>query len=131
MDAGVVTGVERLLEDLDELDHRELAARLQEAERIARLVESAKAAIVEVAERRDAYGVDGHRSVRNWILATVRMRRSDAQDLSRLASLCATHPLVGEHLAGGTLSLAAARRSLACMPTRASPNSSRRWSRRS
>lgn len=110
MDGSVVAGIERLVEGLDSLGHVELAERLQEAERIARLLESAKAAIVEVANRTEAFADDGHRSVRNWVQATIRVRRSDAHELTRLACLCTAHPVVFEHLGAGTLSIAAAHR---------------------
>lgn len=108
MEDTVVTGIERLLDDAELLDARELAGRLQEAARIARVVASVEARLVSVAERSEAYRDDAHRSVRNWVQATVRVRRGEADDLVRLAALGAAHPVVIEHLAGGTLGIAQA-----------------------
>jgi hypothetical protein len=46
------------------LDDRELAERLQQLERLDRRVEHAIASVVAEVERRGAWAVDGHRSVR-------------------------------------------------------------------
>lgn len=109
MDAGgIAAAVEGLLDDVAWLDDRQLAVRLQELERIARTVEAAKAAVVSVADRTDAFRVDGHLTVRAWVQASVRVPRRHALDLTRLARVCAGLPVVFEHLAAGTLGVAQA-----------------------
>lgn len=100
--------VEQLLDGVDGLDGRGLAGRLQDAERAVRSLEAVKARLVGVAERTGRFRDDGHRSVRNWVLATISTRRSTADDLARLAALGAAHPAVIDALAGGRLPLAAA-----------------------
>lgn len=61
-----------LAADLDSLDGRQLATRLQDLERVHRRVERAIVGVVRAADQRGVWAEDGHRSV----VAGARRRRT-------------------------------------------------------
>jgi hypothetical protein len=111
MEAGALAA--ELLSSLDGLlgaaDDRELAAALVEVERLARAVEAAAVAIVDDADRRNLFLVDGHRSVRGWVKATVRASDAEVTQRVRSAKLVRSCPQVGDLLAQGRVGVAQVR----------------------
>lgn len=97
-----------LADGLDRLDARELATVLQDAEVVHRAAAAVQAAVVAHADPVDAFRKDGHVSVCGWVGATVNGPRRRATDLTRVAAVCAAHPVVFERLAAGRISVEAA-----------------------
>jgi hypothetical protein len=98
-----------LVRDLDWLDDRELAARLQDLERLARRVENAIVTTVATADRRGAWFDDGHRSVRGWCQATVNWSGADTTHRLRTATLLNDCGAIGLAFAGGDVGVAQIR----------------------
>lgn len=94
---------------LGDAGDRELAAALVEVERLARAVEAAAVAIVGDADRRNLFLVDGHRSVRGWVKATVRTSDAEVSQRVRSAKLVRSYPEIGELLAAGRMGVAQTR----------------------
>ena len=69
------------------LDDRELAERLQQLERLHRRVEHAIVSVVAEVDRRGAWAVDGHRSVRGWCQATVNWSGAETTHRIRTVQL--------------------------------------------
>jgi hypothetical protein len=63
---GIFGSVSALGLGLDDLDVDGLAARLVALERIVRRAEAAMVAVLDEADRRAAWKLDGHASVRGW-----------------------------------------------------------------
>jgi hypothetical protein len=108
--AGVaVDAIEALTEGLDGLSGRELAARLQDLERVMRRCEAAVVSVLDAADRRGVYSVDGHRSIRGWAGGTVRWSPGETLARCRTVQLLRDVPAVGEQLAGGLVGVAQVR----------------------
>jgi hypothetical protein len=101
--------VAELVADLDWLDDRELAIRLQDLERLARRIEHAIVATVATADRRGAWVEDGHRSIRGWCQATVNWSGAEATHRQRTASLMRDCGAIRLAVAGGDVGVAQVR----------------------
>ena len=101
--------VDDLARGLDELDADGLAARLVTLERVVRRAEAAIVAVLETADRRGSWKVDGHASVRGWAWATVRWSDLEVRDRVRTVAVCRDAPAVHAELAAGRLGVAQAR----------------------
>jgi Domain of unknown function (DUF222) len=98
-----------LLDDLDELDGREFAGRLQDLERLARRVERTIVGVLAEADRRAVWSEDGHRSVRGWSQATCRWSYGETTARLRTAALLHKLPLVDEAMRSGGVGVAQVR----------------------
>ena len=101
--------VAALREGLEELDARELAARLGDVERAIRSLEAVAVSIVATADRRELFREDAHVSVRGWVKASVRAADLDVKHRVRTAQLCAGLPVCHDELAAGRLGVAQVR----------------------
>ena len=101
--------VAALSEDLDVLDGRELAERLQRLEVLGRRVEHARLKVIAEADRRAVWADDGHRGVRGWCLATCNW--SGGETTHRLRSVAVLRDLasVDAKLAAGEIGVAQVR----------------------
>jgi hypothetical protein len=101
-----------LLEELTDrvagLGDGELTARFRVLELQRREVEAEMAAIVAEGERRAVCAVDGHASMKQWVLAHTNGSAADATRLRRLATTMSVTPVVGEALAAGRIGMAQA-----------------------
>ena len=98
-----------LLDDLDVLDGRALAGRLQDLERLARRVERTIVGVVAEADRRAVWSEDGHRSVRGWSQATCRWSYGETSARLRTAALLHKLPLVDEVMRSGVVGVVQVR----------------------
>ena len=99
----------RLAGDLDALDGRDLGARLQELERLARVLEHTIVDVVGEANRRAVWAEDGHRSVRSWCMATANWSWGETTARLRTVTLLDDLPVCDEALAAGTVGVAQVR----------------------
>jgi hypothetical protein len=88
---------------IEELDARELAARLGDVERAIRSFEAVAVSIVATADRREVFREDGHVSGRGWVKASVRASDPDVTHQVRTARLCTDLPVCRDELAAGRL----------------------------
>ena len=116
--------VSALGDELEGLDGDGLAGRLVALERIVRRAEAAIVAVLDEADRRGAWKVDGHASVRGWARATVRWSDVEVRDRVRTVTLCRDAPAVHAELAAGRLGVAQVRELARARPTRGSATSS-------
>jgi hypothetical protein len=101
--------VAALTADLHWLDDRQLAARLQQLERLARQVEHAIVATVTTAHDTGAWIEDGHRSVRGWCQATVNWSGAETTHRLRTARLVSRCGTIASALAAGDVGVAQVR----------------------
>ena len=101
--------VAALREGVEELDARELAARLGDVERAIRSLEAVAVSIVATADRREVFRDDGHASVRGWVKASIRISDGEVAHRVRSARLCADLPACHDELAAGRLGVAQVR----------------------
>lgn len=80
--------------------------RLQVLERERRRNEAETVAVLDEADRRGVFSVDGHRSIRPWAAATVRWSDSEIRDRCRTVILVRDVPDVGVELGAGRLGVA-------------------------
>jgi hypothetical protein len=66
------------LEEISALGDAELEACLVELEHARRVVEAAMVDVVDVADRRRVWATDGHRGVRNWLIALTDVSPAEA-----------------------------------------------------
>jgi Domain of unknown function (DUF222) len=92
-------------EGVDDLDERELAARLGDVERTIRKLEAVAVSIVASADRREQYREDGHASVRGWVKASLRVADRTVNQRVRTAKLCTALGQVHDRLAAGELGI--------------------------
>ena len=88
---------------------QELADRLVALERVIRRAEAAVVGVLDEADQRGSWRVDGHASVRGWARATVRWSDVEIRDRVRTVRLCRDAPQVAEELAAGRLGVAQVR----------------------
>ncbi|MGH9138442.1 MAG: DUF222 domain-containing protein, partial [Acidimicrobiales bacterium] len=98
-----------LAADLDCLDGRALAERLQHLERLQRTLEHAVVGVVRSADRRGVWTDDGHRSVRGWCQATVNWSYGETTHRIRTVTVLDDLSGVDEALAGGEVGVAQVR----------------------
>jgi hypothetical protein len=94
---------------LDGVDADGLAERLVVLERIVRRAEAAMVAVLDEADRRAVWTLDGHASVRGWARATVRWSFVDMRDRMRTLTLFRDAPAVAAELAEGRIGVAQVR----------------------
>jgi hypothetical protein len=111
LDAAPTLGeqVAALTADLHWLGDRELAARLQQLERLARQVEHAIVATVTAAHVHGAWIEDGHRSVRGWCQATVNWSGAETTHRLRTARLVDRCDAIAMALAAGDVGVTQVR----------------------
>lgn len=90
-------------------DHRDVADAMGAVEQAIRGAEAESIALVDAAERRALYLDDGHRGVKDFVVASLRVPSGVALARTRCAKLTRNHPLIGELLGAGTLGVAQAR----------------------
>lgn len=94
---------------LADLSPEELGGRLQDLEWMMRHFEAAMIAVMDEADRRGAYSVDGHRSIRGWAGATVRWSDAELRDRCRTVTLARDVPEVVSELTAGRIGVAQVR----------------------
>jgi hypothetical protein len=97
-----------LVEQLAEADDEALTERFRELELQRRAIEAEMALIVSAGERRVLHAVDGHRSMKQWIIAQTNCPSSDAARLRRLAKVIHVVPTLGDALGDGHIGTAQA-----------------------
>jgi hypothetical protein len=97
-----------LVEQLAEADDEALTERFRELELQRRAIEAEMARIVSAGERRGLHAVDGHRSMKQWIIAQTNCPSSEAARLRRLAKVIDVVPTLGDALADGHIGTAQA-----------------------
>jgi hypothetical protein len=102
-----------LTADLESLDARGLAERLQQVERLQRQLEHAAVGVVRTADRAGVWTDDGHRSVRcagsMWCQATVNWSHSDTTHRLRSVTVLDDLAAVDEAFAAGEVGVAQVR----------------------
>jgi hypothetical protein len=96
------------VEQLAEADDEALTDRFRELEVQRRAIEAEMARIVSAGERRVLHAVDGHRSMKQWIIAQTNCPSSDAARLRRLAKVIDVVPTLGDALGDGHIGTAQA-----------------------
>lgn len=94
---------------LEALSAAELAQRLQMLERQMRRCEAAMVAVLDHADRRGVFSIDGHRSIRGWAGATVRWSDAETRDRCRTVALVRDVPDVATELTAGRIGVAQIR----------------------
>ena len=94
---------------LEGLDGDGLAERLVGLERAVRRAEAAIVGVLDEADRRAVWKLDGHASVRGWARATVRWSLAEVRDRMRTLTLFRDAPVVGAELAAGRIGVAQVR----------------------
>ncbi len=97
-----------LVERLAEHDDVALTERFRELELQRRAIEVEMACIVSSGERRELHAADGHRSMKQWIIAQTNCPSSDAARLRRLAKVIDAVPDIGDALRSGHVGVAQA-----------------------
>jgi hypothetical protein len=97
-----------LVEQLAEADDEALTERFRELELQRRAIEAEMARIVSAGERRGLHAVDGHRSMKQWIIAQTNCPSSEAARLRRLAKVIDVVPTLGDALGDGHIGTAQA-----------------------
>ena len=87
----------------------DLDAKVRELETAARQIEAAIVAATEVADRTGHHLADGHRTVGNWLMATINCSRSEATARRRSAELVRQLPVVAHEFAAGRVGVAQVR----------------------
>jgi Domain of unknown function (DUF222) len=106
---GLFGSVSALGVGLDAVDDDGLAARLVVLERMVRRAEAAMVAVLDEADRRAVWKLDGHASVRGWARATVRWSFVEMRDRMRTLILFRDAPEVATELAAGRIGAAQVR----------------------
>ncbi len=96
------------VEQLAECDDDVLTERFRELELQRRAIECEMAGIVRAGERRGLHTVDGHRSMKQWIMAQTNCPSSDAARLRKLATAVDAVPALDGALASGHIGIAQA-----------------------
>ncbi|HSP27920.1 MAG TPA: DUF222 domain-containing protein, partial [Ilumatobacteraceae bacterium] len=89
------------LDQFSECDDTALTERFRQLELQRRAIEAEMARIVSAGERRELHAVDGHRSMKQWIIAQSNCPGSDAARLRRLAKVIQIVPALGDALYDG------------------------------
>lgn len=88
---------------------RERAAALGDLARLCRGAEAATVAVADDVERRGGFFVDGHRTIKHWLLASVREPSLDALRQVQTIELVRDCPRIGRLLAEGRIGIAQVR----------------------
>ncbi len=96
------------LDQLSEYDDKALTERFRQLELQRRAIEAEMARIVSAGERRELHAVDGHRSMKQWIIAQSNCPGSDAARLRKLAKVIKVVPALGDALCDGHIGSAQA-----------------------
>lgn len=97
-----------MVDELVGVSDNALTERFRALELRRRATEAEMAAIVREGERRGLHTVDGHRSMKHWVLAQTNCPSSDAARLRRLAVALDDLPGVGDALHSGWIGTAQA-----------------------
>jgi hypothetical protein len=89
------------LDRLSEFDDAALTTRFRDLELQRRAIEAEMARIVSAGERRELHVADGHRSMKQWIIAQTNCPSGDAARLRRLAKVIDVVPELGDALGDG------------------------------
>jgi hypothetical protein len=98
----------RSFDQLSSVDDAALTERFRELELQRRAIEAEMACIVREGERRELHALDGHRSMKQWIVAQTNGPSGDAARLRRLATAIDVQPELGEALGNGHIGTAQA-----------------------
>jgi hypothetical protein len=91
---------------LDGLPARELTIVLQLVEIARRRTDAVVTAVVDRADRSDAYAVDGHKAVRGWVKASARWSNAQARTQRDITLLVRAHQRCADEYAAGRIGLA-------------------------
>jgi hypothetical protein len=94
--------------DVSVWDDEALTERFRQLELQRRAMDFEQAAIVREGERRGLHTLDGHRSMKQWIIAHTNGPAADAARLRRLASALGEHAEIGATLQAGHIGTAQA-----------------------
>lgn len=97
-----------LVDQFSSYDDDALTARFRQLELQRRAIDAEMARIVRVGERRELHTVDGHRSMKQWIVAQTNGPSGDAARLRRLAKAIDLQPELGDALGSGHIGTAQA-----------------------
>jgi Domain of unknown function (DUF222) len=103
------TGGPPVLDDLDQMDARQLAELFATLDRERRRVEHALARVVGAVEQRQHHRADGHRSASAWCRALGRWSGPECRDAGRVARLVAAVEVVDRAMAAGDIGVAQVR----------------------
>lgn len=96
------------LDELNDYDHRGLAAAFRELDQERRAIEAKLAGLVNFAARHNIHRIDCHASIRGWMKAQANCSDVEASHLVRLGKLIHEIPASGDMLHTGDIGIAQA-----------------------
>ena len=97
-----------VLDELVTLTDTDLDAEIRTAELASRRLVARQAMLIAVADARQVYAADGHRSMGGYLRATCNWSNTDIAKMRRLARLIDAVPAVGDALTSGSIGVAQA-----------------------